>query len=138
MTKISDKHQGGCLCEAVRYEISGAIEKVFYCHCRRCRKANGSAFAAVTPVAKSHFVITKGQQHLKSYRSEAGVHRAFCDQCGSPIIGYRESDPETIRVRIGSLDTPVAEKLTAHIFVASKAEWYDIHDDAPQFDERPV
>ena len=138
MNKTSDKYSGGCLCEAVRYEITGAIEKIFFCHCRRCRKANGSAFAAVAPVERSHFFITKGQQHLKSYHSEAGVHRAFCGQCGSPIIGYRESDPDTVRVRIGSLDAPVEEKVSGHIFVASKAEWYDIHDAAPQYDERPV
>lgn len=137
MTKTDDKHQGGCLCEAVRYEIAGAIEKVVYCHCQRCRKASGSAFAAVAPVLQSHFVITRGQQHLKNYRTEAGVNRTFCGLCGSPIIAYRDSDPAVVRVRIGSLDTPLEEKVSAHIFVVSKAEWHDIHDDAPQYDERP-
>jgi hypothetical protein len=138
MTTTSEKHSGGCLCQAVRYEITGAIEKIFFCHCRRCRKASGSAFAAVAPVQRSDFVLTQGQQHLSSYRSEAGVHRDFCALCGSPVIGYRESDPDMVRVRIGTLDTPLAEKVTAHIFTAAKAEWYDIHDQAPQYDERPV
>jgi hypothetical protein len=137
MTKTDDKHQGGCLCETVRYEITGAIEKVIYCHCQRCRKASGSAFAAVAPVLQSHFVITQGQQHLKNYRTEAGVNRAFCSLCGSPIIAYRDNDPAVVRVRIGSLDTPLEEKVSAHIFVASKAEWHDIHDDALQYAERP-
>ncbi|KQT36848.1 GFA family protein [Methylophilus sp. Leaf414] len=137
MTQTDDKHQGGCLCEAVRYEIAGTIEKVVYCHCQRCRKASGSAFAAVAPVLQTNFVITRGQQHLKNYRTEAGVNRTFCGLCGSPIIAYRENDPTVVRVRIGSLDTPLEEKVSAHIFVASKAEWHDIHDDAPQYDERP-
>lgn len=131
------KHAGGCLCGAVRYEIAGAIEKIVYCHCQRCRKASGSAFVAVAPVLQSNFAITQGQQHLKNYQSPAGVSRVFCGECGSPIIGYRDSDPGNIRLRIGSLDTPLEEKVSAHIFVASKAEWYDIHDHAPQYDERP-
>jgi hypothetical protein len=45
--------------------------------------------------------------------------------------------PEAIRLRVGTLDTPVSGKVSAHIFVGSKAEWFDILDDAPQFVERP-
>ena len=26
---------------------------------------------------------------------------------------------------------------TAHMFVGSKAPWYEIHDDLPQYDESP-
>lgn len=136
MINVSHKYQGGCLCEVIRYEITAAIEKIVYCHCQRCRKASGSAFAAVAPVSRSDFLMTQGQEYLKSYSSPTGVHRAFSGQSGSPIIGYRESDPDTVRVRIGTLDTPLEAKLGAHIFVASKAEWYDIHDDAPQYTER--
>lgn len=79
----------------------------------------------------------KGQEHLRNYRSASGVHRIFCGICGSPIIGKRESLSETVRVRIGTLDTPSYAKVSAHIFVDSKAEWDNIHDDAPQYQERP-
>lgn len=130
-------HKGSCLCGAVKYEIDGELGPIVYCHCSRCRKANGSAFAAVSPVASSDFHIVKGQEHLRSYRSASGVHRVFCGICGSPIIGKRESLSETVRVRIGTLDTPSYAKVSAHIFVNSKAEWDNIHDDAPQYQERP-
>jgi len=130
-------HQGSCLCERVRYEVAGKLGPVVYCHCKRCRKAAGSAFIAAAPVAKADFNITHGESTLKTYRSEAGVHRAFCSHCGSPIMAYRESDPNTLRLRIGSLDTPLPTPVSAHIFVASKAEWHVIHDDAPQYAERP-
>lgn len=138
MTDTSIKQQGGCLCEAVRYEIADTIGNIVYCHCQRCRKATGSAFAAVAPVLRSDFIITHGEQHLKSYRTEAGVNRVFCSECGSPIFAYRDSDPGMLRLRIGSLDTQLEQKVSAHIFVASKADWHDIHDHAPQHDERPA
>lgn len=130
-------HKGSCLCGAVEYEITGPLGPVVSCHCSRCRKASGSAFNAMSPVAAADFRITKGQESLRDYRNDAGVHRLFCGTCGSPIIGKRDSMPDSVRVRIGTLDTPVNGKISAHIFVGSKAEWYEILDDMPQHDERP-
>lgn len=129
--------KGSCLCGAVAYEIKGPLGPIVFCHCSRCRKANGAAYAAVSPVATSDFRFVKGEEYLRSYRNNAGVHRVFCSNCGSPIIGKRDNAPETIRVRIGTLDTPVAANVSAHIFVGSKAEWDEIHDDVPQYEERP-
>ena len=130
-------HKGSCLCGAVAYEITGSLGPAVCCHCSRCRKANGSAFATVSPVAAKDFRIVKGQESLRSYRTDAGVHRVFCGTCGSPIIGKRDSAPETVRVRIGTLDTPLDTKVSAHIFVGSKAVWYEIMDGMPQYEERP-
>ncbi len=130
-------HKGSCLCGAIEYEIMGDLGPILFCHCSRCRKANGSAFGAVSPIATSNFRIVKGQEALRSYVTEAGVQRVFCGTCGSPIIAKRENAPEIVRLRIGTLDTPIDSKTSGHIFVGSKAEWYEIHDDVPQYEERP-
>ena len=130
-------HKGSCLCGAVEYEITGPLGPIVYCHCSRCRKASGSAFNAIAPVPAAKFRILKGQEYLKDFRNSAGVSRLFCGSCGSPIVGRRDSAPETVRVRIGTLDTPVDSTVSAHIFVGSKAEWDEIHDDVPQHAERP-
>jgi hypothetical protein len=130
-------HKGSCLCGAIEYEITAPLGPIAYCHCSRCRKANGSAYAAIAPVPASKFRIVKGETTLRSYRNASGVERLFCSNCGSPIYGKRDSMPETVRVRIGTLDTPVDTKVSAHIFVGSKAEWDEIHDDVPQYTERP-
>lgn len=130
-------HKGSCLCGAVEYEITGSLGPVVYCHCSRCRKANGSAFAAVSPVAGESFRIVKGQESLRSYHTDGGIDRVFCGTCGSPIVGKRDSAPEIVRVRIGTLDTPIDAKVSAHIFVGSKAEWDEILDGSTQYDERP-
>ncbi|HWU66211.1 MAG TPA: GFA family protein [Methylophilus sp.] len=131
------KHLGSCLCGAVRYEVHGELGALVYCHCQRCRKASGSAFNAVIPISGANFTITQGEAALNTYRSDAGFCRTFCGHCGSPIMAYRESDPDALRLRVGTLDTPVAAQVSAHIFTDSKAEWHEIHDKAPQYPERP-
>ncbi len=130
-------HKGSCLCGTVEYEINGPLGDIMYCHCSRCRKAGGAAFAAVSTVKTADFRIVKGQEAMKTYRTDGGVDRVFCGNCGSPLITKRESMPDVVRLRIGSLDTPAEKKVAMHIFVGSKADWDDIHDTAPQFEERP-
>jgi hypothetical protein len=130
-------HQGSCLCGAVRYEIDGEPGPIMFCHCRPCRKANGSAFNAAVPVRKDQLRIVSGEEAMKEYESSPGVYRVFCGGCGAPLFSKRDSMPDLLRFRLGTLDTPVAGKPTAHIFVAEKAEWYDICDDLPQHAERP-
>ena len=82
-----------------------------------------------------HFV--KGKELVSEFESSPGVFRTFCKQCGSPLYSRRPSQPELLRLRIGTLDTPVEVKPIAHIFVGSKASWDEIHDDIPQYAERP-
>lgn len=128
---------GSCLCGGVRYRFSGELGPIMVCHCSRCRKANGSAFQAVSPVTTADFQLQSGQELLAEYESSPGVFRVFCRICASPLYSRRTAMPDVLRLRIGSLDTPITGQPTAHIFVASKAEWYDIRDDAPQYPTRP-
>lgn len=130
-------HNGSCLCGAVKYEVRGDLGQGVYCHCSRCRKASGSAFASNAIVAAKDFVVVKGEDSLKKFSTPAGVHRLFCANCGSPIVSSRDSLPDVVRLRLGTLDTPVPAAPSAHIFVASKAAWWEIRDRLPQHAERP-
>jgi hypothetical protein len=130
-------YEGSCLCGAVRYEITGELGPIYLCHCSRCRKATGSAFNSGTPIQKQQFHLITGQETLKEFESSPGVHRVFCGACGSPLYSKRDTAPERLGLRIGTLDTPIPDKPSAHIFVADKAEWFDIHDGLPQYPERP-
>lgn len=130
-------HKGSCLCGAVKYEINGEPGPVMFCHCSKCRKANGSAFNAASLVNTADLRIVSGRDHLAEFESGAGVWRVFCKTCGSPLYSRREATPESVRLRIGTLDTPLKGKPAAHIFVGSKAEWFDICGDAPQYAGRP-
>lgn len=129
--------KGSCLCNSVQYEIHGQLGPIVMCHCSRCRKANGSAFATNAAVNTSEFHLIEGQEALAEYESSPNVFRVFCGKCGSPLYSRRPAQPELLRLRIGTLDTPIEGKPTAHIFVGSKAEWCEIDDRLPQYAERP-
>ena len=129
--------KGSCLCNAIQYEIEGELGPTMMCHCSKCRKANGSAYAINAAVKTDQFHFVKGQELVSEFESSPGVFRSFCKQCGSPLLSRRPSQPDIVRLRIGTLDTPVDVKPLAHIFVGSKASWDEIHDDIPQYDERP-
>ena len=130
-------YTGSCLCGAIRYEIYGEIGEVIQCHCKRCRKANGTAFATNAPIQKADFKIVQGEHLLKKFASTPTTARCFCSECASPIISIKAETPDTYRLRIGTLDTPLEYKPVMHIFTAYKAEWDTICDSLPQYDERP-
>lgn len=132
-----EKYTGSCLCGAVRYELNGKMGDIVQCHCSKCRKANGTAYAVNAPIAKADFKLTAGEDVLKKYASSAGTQRCFCGNCGSPIISIKADTPEFYRLRLGTLDTPITQSPVCHIFTAYKAEWEHIADDLPQYAERP-
>ncbi len=124
--------RGSCLCGAVRYEFQRPIHGINYCHCRQCRKANGTAFATNAAVDRDTFKIISGESGLKGYQSSPGKMRYFCGNCGSPIYSHSTQSPDRVYVRIGTLDSDAGLCPDIHIHVASKAPWYQIHDDLPQ------
>jgi hypothetical protein len=129
---------GKCLCGGVRYEITGPVTGGVFCHCSQCRRANGSAFAANAGVAKQHWKVVAGDDLLHGFESSPNKFRWFCSRCGSPIYSVIPSDPNTIRIRLGTLDDDPGIRPGFHIFVGSKAPWFEIHDSLPQFQERPI
>jgi len=126
-------YKGGCLCGSVRFFITGPIRNIVYCHCSRCRKAQGSAFATNGIVAADDFELTKGAQNLTSYSSMPGRAKLFCRTCGSPILSRNDADPDVVRVRIGTIESDISERPSAHIFATSKANWEEISDELPQY-----
>ena len=130
-------YQGSCLCGKIRYTIEGELDNFSYCHCRSCRKASGSAFAANAGLERNHFVLNDPEGVLREYESSPGKFRAFCSRCGSPLYAYLAKTPELIRLRLGSLDSPFSGRARVHIFVGDKADWEEIHDELPQFEAWP-
>ncbi|MGB5765647.1 MAG: GFA family protein [Arenicellales bacterium] len=127
---------GSCLCEKVRFEITGKIHDIIYCHCSQCRKAQGSAFAANGNVAAEHFLFLSGEHELTGYQSTSKRVKYFCRHCGSPVYSKNSDFPDFIRVRIGSIESDIKERPIAHTFTASKANWEDIEGELPQYKEK--
>lgn len=126
--------EGGCLCGGVRYRIDGKLGPAGFCHCKQCQRASGSAFAANAPARTRYFQLTTGSELICEYESSPGKFRAFCRRCGSPIYSRRDSEPELRRIRLGTLDGDPGRRPLAHVFVASRAHWFTIHDALPQYE----
>ncbi len=125
---------GGCLCGAVRFEIDGAIGPITCCHCSRCRRASGSAFAAAASVDADCFHVVAGTDLLCEYESSPQNHRVSCARCGSQLYSQDEHFP-IVRVRVGALDDDPGSGVAAHFMMSSKAPWFDVADGVEQFAE---
>ena len=129
--------RGGCLCGAVRYELTAPGVWAHNCHCSRCRKIRGSAFAAnlFTPIDALRF--TRGEDAVEIYRlpgAERFKH-AFCRTCGGSVPFRNEPRGVTV-VPMGSIDGDPGHRPQAHIFVESRAPWFEIHDALPRHPEQ--
>lgn len=129
--------RGSCLCGAVRYEIRGPVTHVTHCHCSMCRKAHGAAFGTYGRVERRNFVFLSGIDEVASYRSSPEVIRTFCKRCGSTLQFISDKRPSTLSVALGTFDDEFNYETSSHIFVASKAPWFDITDNLPQHAARP-
>ena len=97
-----------CLCGGIRIELSGRIGPVVYCHCSRCRKASGTAFAANADVRRKYWRFVAGEDLIHEFESSPGVFRAFCGRCGSPIYSRRPETPDVLRISSASSTTTPA------------------------------
>lgn len=131
--EIQPMYIGGCLCGKVRFEITGAIRNIIYCHCSQCRKAQGSAFATNGIVAADDFRIVSGEGNLTGFRSSPDQTKYFCKTCGSPILSKRDTLPDQVRIRLGTIESDISERPQAHTFVTSKASWEEICGDLPRY-----
>ena len=129
--------RGSCLCGGVRYEIRGIVSHVTHCHCSMCRKAHGAAFATYGRVQRADFVVVSGADDIVSYRSSPQVIRTFCKRCGSTLQFISDKRPDTLSLALGTLDDDPGVEASTHIFVGSKAPWFEITGGLPQHVARP-
>lgn len=129
--------RGTCLCGAVSFELAKALE-FRYCHCSRCRKARGSAFAANIFARPEDFTWLSGETNLATYRvpNAERFRNTFCKTCGSPMPQKIEA-LGVMLIPAGTLDGDPGIRASYHIFTGSKAPWEVIADDLPQYPEYP-
>lgn len=125
--------KGGCLCGAVSYEVADAFVYAANCHCSNCRRATGSAFKPFAGIESGKLRVVEGASRLTIYGDPA-AHDAHCKACGSLLYSLVRAGA-FVHVAMGTLIDPPAIRPTAHIFVGSKAPWFAIADDLPQYEE---
>lgn len=123
---------GGCLCGGVRYAIAAPVALARNCHCSACRKANGAAFATNAYVDTKTFRWTSGEGLVATYASSPDVLRTFCRVCGSTLQFIARQYPGAFGIALGTVDGDPGCRPARHVYVGSKASWFDITDTLPQ------
>ncbi|MGX9178244.1 GFA family protein [Mesorhizobium sp. BHbdii] len=124
---------GKCLCGAVQYAVADEFIYAANCHCSNCRRTTGSAFKPFAGIERERLSLTKGEDNLQIFGEEAG-HDTHCKTCGSLLYSVVR-DGAFVHVAMGTLVDEPTIRPTQHIFVGSKAKWFTITDDLPQYEE---
>ncbi len=132
MAETFEPMEGGCLCGAVRYEVTEAPVDVYYCHCRICQRSAGSPVNVTARLPRAGFRLLRGE--LKFYSHIALGERGFCPNCGSGLC-YRPLDKswlDWIWVKVASLDEPERIRPQRHVGIESQMPWFEVHDELPR------
>ena len=129
---------GGCLCGAVRFEVSEPLVSAGYCHCKRCQRRTGTAASAQGRVAPGSFRVTAGEELLGAFEPPDGFPKVFCTACGAALWSRHPTDPDIKAVRLGAFDSDPGIRPQYRQYVAYAAPWEPIPDDGlPRYPERP-
>jgi hypothetical protein len=125
--------RGCCLCGGIRFEIDAA-RSLTHCHCKNCRKLSGAAFASYLHVDTDKFRFISGEELIQRFESAPGSFRNFCRVCSSTVPG-KAAYLTTVSIPAGLLDGDPGVRPRLHVFVGSRAPWWEITDDLPQHDK---
>lgn len=123
---MSDFHDGGCLCGAVRFRVSGPAKWTAYCHCESCRRHTGAPVSAYAGFERDQVAFTAGE--LARFASSAGVERGFCARCGSTLTYEGDRWPSEIHFHVGAFDRPQDFAPTGHACAEEHLAWLSISD----------
>ena len=125
---------GGCACSAIRYIVTESPLIIHACHCRDCQRNTGSAFVLNLWIEKKF--VEADHSLPKFHRLTAGtpVIRMTSTSGTRLWSHYHRAPGNTLLLRAGTLDDPVAVTPDVHIFTRSKLPWFDLPRGARAFD----
>jgi len=129
---------GSCLCGDVTFEATNPLF-MMNCHCSRCRLSRASAHATNLFVPHKDFSWLSGSEGVVNYDLPEAERfgAAFCRRCGSLVPRRSGADGERVNIPAGCLDSDPGISPAGHIYVGSKAPWFEITDDLPQWETTP-
>jgi hypothetical protein len=127
--------RGGCLCQSVGFEVDLPFIKFVKCHCSRCRKATGSAFAANAYVLPTALRWTCGSENVVRFDlpEARSFSTSFCRRCGSPLPHSTRSGREVIIPAGALIDDPGASPSIEACW-SSRAPWLSDAGNLPRID----
>lgn len=135
---MSDVHQGGCLCGAVRYQVIGQPVAAYVCYCDYCKRASGTGFQI--PVFFKAKQVTFEGQALASYDYVSPVHgrtiqTQFCPSCGTRVASKISRVPSVTLISGGTFDQPDWYPITCHLFAQHALSWLQMPRDVPCYQQ---
>jgi len=130
--------EGGCYCGAIRYETDAEPQAAGQCHCRECQYITGGYPNAVMAFPLDSFRYTKGEPASFTRSDlESPVTRYFCPTCGTALATRTPARPESIIIKVGTLDDPSVFKPQFAIFTIDMQPFHTIPEGLPSFERRP-
>lgn len=129
--------RGACLCGEVAFDLAAGDWTLMQCHCSRCRKGRAAAHGGNLFADAAQLRWLRGTQRLCTYKVPEAERFAqtFCMRCGSPQP--KASGTSHYVVPASTLNADPGIRAVRHIFVGSKAPWFEILDAFPQYETLP-
>lgn len=125
---------GHCLCEGVRFRVSGALRPVVNCHCEDCRRTTGHFLAATA--AHRDDVIIESDETLAWYRpADNEVKYGFCQRCGGTVFWHTDANPEFVSIAAGMLNTPTELETHFALNTHEASDYYTLDATIARLDE---
>jgi hypothetical protein len=137
---MAEIHEGGCLCGAVRYRVTGESNLTGVCHCTLCKRRTGSALGISAYFDESAVQITSGVMNTYescSDESNRWVKSEFCPTCGTTVRWTAELFPGARGIAVGTFDDPNWIKPAAHFWTRSALHWMAFPADDQVFETVP-
>jgi hypothetical protein len=122
---------GGCLCGAVRFELTERPPTAGYCHCTRCQRRTGTGSSAQARIDGDTLRVLRGESLLKAWRppDQKGNEKLFCGECGGHLFSRNTENPREMSVRLGAFDGDHGLRPSWRAFVSYAAPWEPIPED---------
>jgi hypothetical protein len=124
---MSEIHEGGCLCGAVRFRTKAQPERTVACHCTFCQRRTGSVLGLYAYFKEGDVELNGAPLTKYEHRSdESGrwLRIEFCPSCGTPVTHTAELRPGLRGMSAGAFDDPKWFRVERHIWLRSKHPWF--------------
>jgi len=130
--------EGGCACGTVRYRMESAPIVVHGCHCTRCQRESGSAFATNAMIETDRVTLLAGEPLAVMTPSASGKGQNIlrCPTCHVAVWShYNGAGDKLAFVRVGTLDDATLLEPDIHIFTSTKQPWVTLPEGKPAVPE---
>ncbi len=133
---MSDLHQGGCQCGAMRYQFRAPLRDIAHCHCSICRRSTGGILVTWITVPLAAFTWQRGEP--ARFASSPSCERYFCPNCGAHLALFTTLSPNSLDVTIATLDHPEHASADRHIWTQSRLPWLEVDPSLPREQQEQI